>query len=131
MTTRPVETAPEFKVLAKGCVSRTTFDHLTGRWGTLILIALHEDPKRFSEIRRAVDGINEKALAQNLRQLERDGFVDRIASDGYPSRVEYRLTASGSRMAASLSALVELLYDEMPQVLIAQSEYDARHPQST
>ncbi|MEU5153045.1 helix-turn-helix domain-containing protein [Glycomyces sp. NPDC021274] len=126
MTTRPDEAVPDFEVLAKGCVSRTTLDHLTGRWGTLILIALHEDPKRFSEIRRAIEGINEKALAQSLRQLERDGFVDRLASDGYPSRVEYRLTASGSRMAAGLSTLVELLYDEMPQVLIAQAAYDAR-----
>lgn len=131
MSTSPVEAVPGFQVLAKGCVSRATLDHLTGRWGALILIALHEDPKRFSEIRRSIEGINEKALAQSLRQLERDGFVDRIASDGYPSRVEYRLTESGTRMAAGLSTLVELLYDEMPQVLIAQSEYDARHPQAS
>jgi DNA-binding HxlR family transcriptional regulator len=131
MSTRPVQADPGFQVLAKGCVSRTTLDHLTGRWGALILIALHEDPKRFSEIRRSIEGINEKALAQSLRQLERDGFVDRIASDGYPSRVEYRLTESGTRMAAGLSTLVELLYDEMPQVLIAQSEYDARQPQAS
>lgn len=131
MSTRPAQAAPGFQVLAKGCVSRTTLDHLTGRWGTLVLIALHEDPKRFSEIRRSIEGINEKALAQSLRQLERDGFVDRIASDGYPSRVEYRLTESGTRMADGLSTLVELLYDEMPHVLIAQSEYDAGHPQAS
>jgi DNA-binding HxlR family transcriptional regulator len=131
MSTRPVEALPDFQVLTKGCVSRTALDHLTGRWGTLILIALNEDPKRFSEIRRSIEGINEKALAQSLRQLERDGFIDRIASEGYPSRVEYRLTESGSRIAAGLSYLVELLYEEMPQVLIAQAEYDARHPEAS
>ena len=131
MSTRPVEALPDFQVLAKGCVSRSVLDHLTGRWGALILIALHEDPKRFSEIRRSIEGINEKALAQSLRQLERDGFVDRIACDGYPSRVEYRLTESGTRMAAGLSSLVELLYEEMPQVLMAQYAYDARHPEGS
>ncbi|MCC3765084.1 helix-turn-helix transcriptional regulator [Glycomyces sp. TRM65418] len=130
MSTRSTEAAADFQVLAKGCASRSVLDHVTGRWGALIVIALREDPKRFAEIRRAVDGINEKALAQSLRRLERDGFVDRLASDGYPSRVEYRLTESGSRIAAGLCGLVELLYDEMPRVLIAQSAYDARHPEA-
>ncbi|HEX2145887.1 MAG TPA: helix-turn-helix domain-containing protein [Glycomyces sp.] len=128
MNARSVDVTPEFQVLAKGCVSRTVLDHITGRWGTLILIALHENPKRFSEIRRAVDGINEKALAQGLRLLERDGFVDRLASDGYPSRVEYRLTETGSRIAGRMAELIGHLYEEMPHVLIAQSEYDERHP---
>ena len=131
MSTRPVDAMPDFQVLAKGCESRTVLDHVTGRWGTLILLVLHEDSKRFSELRRSVDGINEKALAQSLRQLERDGFVDRNASEGYPSRVEYRLTEAGSRMTALLSGLVMHLYEEMPQVLAAQAAYDAGHGETS
>lgn len=126
MSSRPFDAAPDFQVLARGCASRTVLDHVTGRWGTLVLLVLHGDAKRFSELRRSVDGINEKALAQSLRQLERDGFVDRTASDGYPSRVEYRLTDAGRRITARLTALVDDLYGEMPRVLAAQAEYDSR-----
>ncbi|MCD0444035.1 helix-turn-helix transcriptional regulator [Glycomyces sp. A-F 0318] len=128
MSTRPSDAAPDFQVLARGCESRTVLDHVTGRWGTLILLVLHGDAKRFSELRRSVDGINEKALAQSLRQLERDGFVDRAASEGYPSRVEYRLTETGRRITARLTALVDDLYAAMPQVLAAQAAYDSRRP---
>jgi DNA-binding HxlR family transcriptional regulator len=128
MSTRASDAAPEFQVLAKGCASRTVLDHVTGRWGTLILLVLSEDAKRFSELRRSVDGINEKALAQSLRQLERDGFVDRTASEGYPSRVEYRLTEAGARITEHLAALVTHLYEEMPRVLDAQADYDSRRP---
>src|ERR1044071_4639078 len=116
MSTRSFDALPDFQVLARGCDSRMVLDHVTGRWGTLILLVLGEDSKRFSELRRSVDGINEKALAQSLRQLERDGFVDRNASEGYPSRVEYRLTEAGRAITAHLAALVDHLYDDMPRV---------------
>jgi len=126
MSTRPFEILPGFQVAAKGCESRNILDHITGRWGTLILLALHEEPRRFSEIRRSIEGINEKALAQCLRQFERDGIVDRLASDGYPSRVEYRLTEVGAGLEGRLRDLVHHLYEEMPQVLDAQAAYDSR-----
>ncbi|WP_199044529.1 winged helix-turn-helix transcriptional regulator [Glycomyces salinus] len=119
---------PEFQVLAKNCPSRPVFEVITGRWSALTLLVLGEDPKRFSEIRREVDGINEKALAQSLRALERDGFVERHASDGYPSRVEYNLTGLGVSTTALLRGLVEHLQDRMPEVLEAQADYNRRHP---
>ncbi|THV23542.1 winged helix-turn-helix transcriptional regulator [Glycomyces paridis] len=130
MSTRPGDTAPAFQVTARGCDSRVVLDHVTGRWGTLILLVLHDGPMRFSEIRRAVEGVNEKALAQNLRQFERDGLVARLASDGYPSRVEYRLTETGAAVEGRLRDLVVDLYGAMPEILAAQAEYDARHAQT-
>jgi DNA-binding HxlR family transcriptional regulator len=117
----------EFEVLAEHCPSRAVLDHVTGRWGTLIMLALHNGPKRFSEIRRAVAGINDKALSQGLRQLERDGLVSRHASDGFPSRVEYRLTEVGVGMEARLREMVRYLYEQMPTVLETQAGYDAEH----
>ncbi|MDA1359014.1 helix-turn-helix domain-containing protein [Glycomyces luteolus] len=127
MSTQPIELFPGFEVQAAGCESRTILDHITGRWGTLILLALHQGPMRFSEIRRAVEGINEKALSQSLKHFERDGIVDRLApEDGYPSRVEYRLTEVGAGLEARLRELVVHLYEEMPKVLDSQAEYDAR-----
>ncbi|GAA2161421.1 MULTISPECIES: winged helix-turn-helix transcriptional regulator [Glycomyces] len=129
MSTQPTELVPGFAVEAKGCESRVILDHITGRWGTLILLALHEGPMRFSEIRRSIEGINEKALAQSLKHFERDGIVDRLApEDGYPSRVEYRLTEVGAGLERRLRELVLHLYEEMPKVLDSHAEYDARRP---
>lgn len=128
MTTQPTELFPGFEVQAEGCESRVILDHITGRWGTLVLLALHEGPMRFSEIRRAVQGINEKALAQSLKHFERDGIVDRLApEEGYPSRVEYRLTEVGAGLEQRLRELVVHLYGEMPKVLDSHASYDARH----
>ncbi|MEV3938008.1 helix-turn-helix domain-containing protein [Glycomyces sp. NPDC049804] len=127
MSTQPTELFPGFEVQAEGCESRNILDHITGRWGTLVLLALHEGPKRFSEIRRAVQGINEKALAQSLKHFERDGIVDRLApEEGYPSRVEYRLTEVGAGLEQRLRELVVHLYEEMPKVLDSHAAYDSR-----
>jgi DNA-binding HxlR family transcriptional regulator len=127
MSTKPAELFPGFEVQAEDCESRVILDHITGRWGTLVLLALHEGPMRFSEIRRAVQGINDKALAQSLKHFERDGIVDRLApADGYPSRVEYRLTESGAGLELRLRELVVHLYEEMPRVLDSHAEYDSR-----
>lgn len=127
MSTAPNVRLPEdFQVLTKDCPSRQVLEHVTGRWGTMVLVVLRQDPKRFSEIRRSVDGINEKALAQTLRALERDGFIERHASDGYPSRVEYSLTGLGSSTTELLSTLVEHLEGRMPEVMTAQAAYDER-----
>lgn len=103
------------------------FEDVTGRWTTLTLLVLDADPKRFSEIRRAIDGINEKALSHGLRSLQRDGFVERHASEGYPSRVEYNLTELGMETATRLRGPVEFLQNSMPEVLKAQADYDEAH----
>jgi DNA-binding HxlR family transcriptional regulator len=131
MTAEPAHVLAEFQVLADGCPSRPVLDHVTGRWGTLVVLALHDGPRRFTEIKRSVGGINDKALAQNLRQLERDGLVSRHASDGFPSRVEYRLTDVGAGMEARLREMVVYLYEQMPTVLGAQADYDRAHPESS
>ncbi|WP_026924744.1 winged helix-turn-helix transcriptional regulator [Glycomyces arizonensis] len=128
MSTAPNIRLPEdFQVLTKDCPSRAVLEHVTGRWGTLVLIVLRQDPKRFSEIRRSVGGINEKALAQTLRALERDGFIERHASDGYPSRVEYSLTELGSSTTELLSTLAAHLERHESEVVAAQTAYDERH----
>ena len=114
-----------FDVLASGCSSRPVLEHITGRWGTLVLLALRrEGPTRFNELRRRVDGVSEKMLAQSLHALERDGFVERTVHSTIPPRVEYTLTALGTQTADKLHELVDLLENSMPQVLASQSSYD-------
>lgn len=113
-----------FNVLASRCPSRIVLEHVTGRWGTLVLVALREGPTRFNELRRRVDGVSEKMLAQSLHALERDGFLERKVHSAIPPRVEYTLTPLGRQATDRLQELVQLIEDMMPSVLAAQSCYD-------
>ena len=114
-----------FDVFERRCPSRPTLEHLTGRWGTLVLLGLHKGPTRFNELRRRVDGVSEKMLSQTLHALERDGFVDRVVQSSIPPRVEYSLTPLGTGAAAKLVELVEFLEGAMPAVLASREKYDA------
>ena len=82
-------------VFPAGCPSRTVLDHVTSKWGVLILLALSEGEQRWSDLRRRAEGISEKMLAQTLKTLERDGLVRRDAQPVIPPRVDYSLTDRG------------------------------------
>ena len=62
-------------ILPAACPTRTVLDHVTSKWGVLVLLALSDGTHRWGELRRVVQGISEKMLAQTLRTLEQDGFV--------------------------------------------------------
>jgi len=113
-----------FDVFARDCPSRNTLEHVTGRWGSLTLSALHEDTLRFNELRRKVSGVREKMLSQTLHALERDGLVIREARPTNPPHVEYRLTPLGTETAQQLLSLIALVEGRMPDVLAAQRAYD-------
>ncbi|MDQ0616055.1 winged helix-turn-helix transcriptional regulator [Arthrobacter globiformis] len=93
-------------IFPAGCPSRTVLDHVTSKWGVLLLVALSEGPQRWSELRRRAQGISEKMLAQTLKTLEADGFVRRDAQPVIPPRVDYSLTGRGEELAALLLPLV-------------------------
>ena len=93
-------------IFPAGCPSRTVLDHVTSKWGVLLLVALSEGPQRWSELRRRAQGISEKMLAQTLKTLEADGFVRRHAQPVIPPRVDYSLTGRGEELAALMLPLV-------------------------
>ncbi|MET1076009.1 MAG: helix-turn-helix domain-containing protein [Umezawaea sp.] len=111
-------------VFAKACKSRVTLEHVTGRWGILALAALRDGTLRFNALRRRVDGVSEKMLAQTLQALERDGFVTRDAQPTIPPKVEYSLTPGGAELAGMLMGLIEFVEGGMPGVLAANARYD-------
>jgi DNA-binding HxlR family transcriptional regulator len=79
---------------------------LGGRWKMLILFHLFSAPVlRFSELRRAITGVSHKMLIQQLRELEKDGVVDRTVYPEVPPRVEYALTKDGIALLPALQAL--------------------------
>lgn len=114
----------EADVFARNCTSRPVLQNVAGRWGILALVALRAGPHRFSALRRRVDGVSERMLAQTLRALERDGMVHREVLESIPPRVEYTLTDLGAEVADQLEALVTLVERSMPQVRAAQAAYD-------
>ncbi len=102
-----------------GCPSRIVLDHVTSRWGVLILIALSQGTLRWSELRRRADGISEKMLAQTLQILERDGFVHRDAKPVIPPRVDYSLTHRGEEIVALLIPLMEWIASNADDIVAA------------
>ncbi|MFD4237747.1 winged helix-turn-helix transcriptional regulator [Streptomyces sp. NPDC058542] len=113
-----------FDVFSRQCPSRTTLEHATGRWGSLTLGALYEGSLRFNELRRRVDGVSEKMLAQTLHALERDGLVLREAQPVNPPRVDYELTPFGREVTEKLLGLIRFVEERMDDVLAARTRYD-------
>ncbi|MFE7759929.1 winged helix-turn-helix transcriptional regulator [Streptomyces sp. NPDC057438] len=106
------------------CPHRLVLEHVTSRWGVLVLIALLERPYRFSELRRAIGRVSEKMLTQTLQTLERDGLVHRDAKPVIPPRVDYSLTDLGREAAEQVRALASWTRDRMDEVQAARRTYD-------
>src|SRR5689334_12327516 len=80
---------------------------LEGRWKVVILFQLFGSSiRRFSELERAIPGISQKMLIQQLRQLEADGVVTRVVYPEVPPRVEYHLTDWGQTLCPVLDNLL-------------------------
>ena len=105
------------EIFPAGCPSRTVLDHVSSKWGVLILVALSKGPQRWSELRRRAEGISEKMLAQTLRTLEGDGFLRRHAQPVIPPRVEYSLTDRGHALVAVLLPLVTWIAEHASEIV--------------
>jgi DNA-binding HxlR family transcriptional regulator len=80
---------------------------IEGRWKLVILFHLFGGKTlRFSELERAIPGISQKMLIQQLRQMESDGIVNRLVHHQVPPKVEYRLTQWGQSLCPALDALL-------------------------
>lgn len=106
------------------CPSRLVLEHVTSRWGVLVLAALLERSYRFSELRREIGGVSEKMLAQTLQTLERDGFVHRDAKPVIPPRVDYSLTPLGEGAARQVWELARWTEQQVGAVEAARVRYD-------
>ncbi|MET4783617.1 helix-turn-helix domain-containing protein [Glaciihabitans sp. UYNi722] len=104
-----------FDVFDPACPSRAVLEHVTSRWGVLVLAALGGQTLRFSELRRHVSGVSEKMLSQNLKALEKDGFVLRRDHQKVPPYVDYTLTRAGEEVAAFVNQLINWVETHMPE----------------
>jgi len=104
-------------LMAADCPSRDVLKHLTSRWGVLVLIALLPGTQRFSDLRRRIDGVSERMLAQTLQWLEGDGMVDRKAFRVVPPHVEYTLTPLGVEAAIKVRDLADWIEISFPDIM--------------
>jgi len=89
-------------------VMEAAFRMLEGRWKMVIIFHLFDKSVlRFSELQRVIPGVSQKMLIQQLRELERDGIVQRTVYPQVPPKVEYRLTRWGQTMCPALDSLLE------------------------
>jgi DNA-binding HxlR family transcriptional regulator len=90
-----------------GCGLEAALDVIGGKWKPIVLYHLAPGARRFGELRRLVTGISEKMLIQQLREMERDGIVDRHDFREVPPRVEYSLTSFGISLTVALGPLCD------------------------
>ncbi|MGK8521137.1 winged helix-turn-helix transcriptional regulator [Nocardia asteroides] len=89
------------------CGMTVAINVVGGKWKMHLMWVLGTGPQRFGQIRRLLDGVSEKVLAENLRQLESSGVVHREVYPEVPPRVEYSLTPLGEELAVALRPLEE------------------------
>lgn len=89
------------------CSIDITLDLIGGKWKVAILWHLAPGVKRFSELKRQFDGITQKMLTQQLRELEADGLVHRKVYAEVPPRVEYSLTETGNSLIPVLNMMCQ------------------------
>ena len=95
------------------------------KWSMLIVMMLADGPRRFSELKRAIDGISQCMLTLSLRGLERDGLVTRTVTPTIPPRVDYELTELGVSLREPVKALGEWAFEHIGCIRAAQARFDA------
>jgi DNA-binding HxlR family transcriptional regulator len=109
-THEKVRYSPESKSTSESAADRVeqALKFLEGRWKLVILFRLFGGKVlRFSDLERAIPGISQKMLIQQLRQMENDGIVRRIVHHQVPPKVEYGLTDWGQALCPALDALLK------------------------
>src|SRR5438477_11568106 len=84
---------------------RDVLKRVGDKWSIQVVALLRDGPKRFSELRRLVEGVSQRMLTLTLRGLERDGLVERSVEPTIPPRVDYELTDLGRTLLEPVMAL--------------------------
>ncbi len=95
------------QVFNSTCVVPRVLDHIGSKWAILIIYALSQGTKRYSQLQRQIEGVSPKMLIQNLRKLEACGLVGRIVHPVVPPQVDYFLTPLGETLVDPLAMLYE------------------------
>lgn len=109
------------------CEVRHVLDRIGDKWSMLVIVLLGPGPRRFTALRREIDGISQRMLTLTLRQLERDGIVSRTIFPVVPPRVDYALTPLGHSLLDATRAIVDWTIAHREEIASSRLVYDARH----
>ena len=113
------------------CPTRRVLDLIADKWSTLIVVLLEDQPQRFTALQRQIGGISQKMLTQTLRDLERDGLVQRTVYAEVPPRVEYALTPLGRTLCEPIGAIIKWSEENVGAIIAAQERYDRKVGEKT
>ena len=113
MTTTPAETCASSYF---SCGLEATLHLISGKWKPLVLFFLRDGPKRYGELKRVVQGVSDKVLIQQLKDLEAHGVLARTDYKEVPPRVDYTLTPLGRSLADAIVPLCNWGNENMAEV---------------
>lgn len=123
----PMQPGAEAQMLAK-CPVRDVLDRIGDKWSVLILKNLEAGPRRFGALRRMIGDISQRMLTQTLRELQRDGLIQRTVYPTVPPSVDYRLTKLGQSLMDPLEQLVQWSDRHHAKIHKARATFDSSAP---
>jgi DNA-binding HxlR family transcriptional regulator len=124
--------SPSHKHVPDACPAvREVLNRVGDKWSVLVIVLLGDGPKRFSELRRTIEGVSQRMLTLTLKALERDGMVRRTVYPTIPPRVEYELTSLGRTLLKPIRSLANWAADNREQIQAARERYDAAGSRAT
>lgn len=118
---------PDHKHVRGECLAvREVLNRVGDKWSVLIVALLGDGKKRFSELRRTIEGISQRMLTLTLKGLERDGLITRTMYPTIPPRVEYDLTKLGRGLLIPIRGLGDWASQNRTRIQAARERYDAQ-----
>jgi DNA-binding HxlR family transcriptional regulator len=119
--------SPGHKHVRGACPAiRDVLNRVGDKWSVLVVSLLGDGTKRFSELRRMIEGISQRMLTLTLKGLERDGLIIRTMYPTIPPRVEYELTKLGRSLLIPITGLAAWAAKNRERIQTARENYDAQ-----
>ena len=103
----------------------TLLSRIGDKWTVLVVVTLGDGPRRFNELRREIPSVSQRMLTLTLRNLERDGIVNRTVTPSIPPRVDYELTPLGHSLLRPITALTQWALENVEEIHSEQARFDA------
>ena len=111
-------------------LTREVLTRVGDKWSVLVIVLLGDGSRRFSELKREIEGISQRMLTLTLRGLDRDGLVTRSVFPTVPPRVDYALTPLGRTLLKTVTELARWVSDSRPEIERAREEFDRREAEA-
>ncbi|GGJ56932.1 winged helix-turn-helix transcriptional regulator [Deinococcus roseus] len=99
------------------------------KWSLCAIGQLYQGPLRFNKLKRSIDGVSQRMLTLTLRNLERDGLVQRTVYPTNPPSVEYQLTELGHTLIGPVKGIFDWAQSHRTDIQQARERFDAQNPE--